>query len=134
MTKHRIGAKIINVEGRAKGPTERKKEMKNIEMSYKNYKDNWSKCKTVKGSYDAENKTIVVEIPDKIYAMSLIIPAEKVDAYRAELIASGCAGYANMMNMMQMYVNDFTGAKVEDYEHEAEDVEWMTKAIEIANS
>lgn len=35
---------------------------------------------------------------------------------------------------MTLTVRNLLQAKVEDYEHEAEDVEWMTKAIEIANS
>lgn len=49
------------------------KEQKNIEasigckevtMSYREYKEKYPKCKTKKGSYNANEKTIVVYVPE----------------------------------------------------------------------
>lgn len=39
-------------------------QQKEVKMSYKDYKNEYSYCKTVKGSYDADTKSIIVLIPD----------------------------------------------------------------------
>ena len=36
---------------------------KEIEMHYKEYKDNYANCRAKKGSYNKESKTIIVYVP-----------------------------------------------------------------------
>lgn len=36
-----------------------------VEMSYREYKEKYSNCKTKNGSYNGETKTIVVLVPNK---------------------------------------------------------------------
>ena len=36
-----------------------------VEMSYREYKENYADCKTKSGSYDKETKTIIVYVPKK---------------------------------------------------------------------
>ena len=39
------------------------KKMEEIKMAYRDYKRHYANCETVRGSYDARNKTIVVNVP-----------------------------------------------------------------------
>lgn len=105
----------------------------NITMKYGEYKNNWDHCKTVKGSYNAEDKTIVVIVPDVIHAMSEIIPAAEIESYRAELVASGHPQFADTYHICEIYADEFRGASIDEFDCSAEDAEWMKKAIKIVN-
>lgn len=106
----------------------------NVTMKYSEYKDNWSKCKTVSGSYNAADKTIVVMIPDEIYELSQIIPAAEIESYRAELIASGSPEFADTYHIVGLYADDFRGASLSDFDcATAEESVWIAKALQIVN-
>ena len=40
-----------------------KMKMEEVKMQYRDYKRNYTNCETVRGSYDASSKTIVVLVP-----------------------------------------------------------------------
>lgn len=106
----------------------------NVTMKYSEYKDNWSKCKTVSGSYNAADKTIVAIVPDEIYELGQIIPAEEVESYRAELIASGSPEFADTYHIVGLYADDFRGASLSDFDcATAEESAWIAKALQIVN-
>lgn len=106
----------------------------NVTMSYAAYKKDWSKCKTVSGSYNAADKTIVVMIPDEIYELSQIIPAAEIESYRAELIASGSPEFADTYHIVGLYADDFRGASLRDFDcATAEESAWIAKALQIVN-
>lgn len=106
----------------------------NVTMKYSEYKDNWSKCKTVSGSYNAADKTIAVMVPDEIYDLSQVIPAEEVESYRAELIASGSPEFSDTYHIVSLYVDDFRGASLGDFDcATAEESAWIAKALQIVN-
>lgn len=44
---------------------ENAKDCEEVEMSYREYKENYSECKTKRDSYNKEEKTIVVYVPKK---------------------------------------------------------------------
>ena len=106
----------------------------NVTMKYSEYKDNWSKCKTVSGSYNAAEKTIAVMIPDEIYELGQVIPAGEIDSYRAELIASGSPEFADTYHILGLYADDFRGASLSDFDcATAEESAWIAKALQIVN-
>lgn len=106
----------------------------NVTMKYSEYKDNWSKCKTVSGSYNAADKTIVAIVPDEICELSQVIPAEEVESYRAELIASGSPEFADTYHILGLYADDFRGASLSDFDcATAEESAWIAKALQIVN-
>lgn len=105
-----------------------------VTMSYAEYKKNWSKCKTVKGGYNAADKTIVVMIPDEIYELGQIIPAGEIESYRAELIASGSPEFADTYHILGLYADEFRGASISDFGcATAEESAWIAKALQIVN-
>ncbi len=106
----------------------------NVTMKYSEYKDNWSKCKTVSGSYNAADKTIVVMVPDEIYELSQVIPAAEIESYRAELIASGSPEFADTYHIVGLYADDFRGASLSDFDcATAEESAWIAKSLQIVN-
>lgn len=103
-------------------------------MNYEEYKKNWSKCRTVKGSYNAADKTIVVMIPDEIYELGQIIPAEEIESYRSELIASGSPEFSDTYHILGLYADEFRGASISDFDcATAEESAWIAKALQIVN-
>ena len=105
-----------------------------VTMQYSEYKDNWSKCRTVKDSYNAADKTIAVMVPDEIYDLGQIIPAEEIESYRAELIASGSPEFADTYHIVSLYADDFRGATIADFDcATAEESAWIAKALQIVN-
>lgn len=106
----------------------------NLTVSYAEYKKNWSKCRAVNGSYNAADKTIVVMIPDEIYELGQIIPAEEIESYRAELIASGSPEFADTYHILGLYADEFRGASLSDFAcATAEESAWIAKALQIVN-
>lgn len=106
----------------------------NVTMSYAEYKKEWDKCKTVSGSYNAADKTIVVMVPDEIYELGRVIPAEEVESYRAELIASGSPEFADTYHILGLYADDFRGATIAEFDcATAEESAWIAKALQIVN-
>ena len=105
----------------------------NITMKYAEYKDNWFKCKTVEDSYNAADKTITVIIPDEIYAMSKLIPAAEIESYRAELIAAGTTEFADTYHIIGIYMDEFRGASIDEFDCSEEDAKWISAALALAN-
>ena len=105
-----------------------------VAMKYSEYKENWSKCKTVKDSYNAADKTIAVMVPDEIYELSQVIPAEEIESYRAELVASGSPEFADTYHIISLYADDFRGATIAEFDcATAEESAWIAKALQIVN-
>lgn len=105
-----------------------------VAMKYSEYKENWSKCKTVKDSYNAADKTIAVMVPDEIYELSQVIPADEIESYRAELVASGSPEFADTYHILGLYADDFRGASLSDFDcATSEESAWIAKALQIVN-
>lgn len=103
-------------------------------MAYREYKKEWDNRKTVKGSYNAETKTVTVIIPESLWDLSQIIPASEIEAFRAELIASGNSEFADLSHITELYANDLHGASVDEFDYPEEEKHgWIAKAIEAAN-
>ena len=103
--------------------------MEQIEMKYSQYKNEWFKCKTVKGSYNGETKTIVVNVPTVCWKLHEIIPAEQVEAQRKALVDGGTPEYADTLRIMELFESDIR--HMSDEEIAACDVDWAKKAIEV---
>ena len=104
-------------------------EIMEIEMKYIQYKNEWFKCKTVKGSYNAETKTIVVNVPEVCWKLHEIIPAETVEAQRKALIDGGTPEYADTLRIMEIFADDVRHMTAD--EMAACDVDWAKKAINV---
>lgn len=104
-------------------------EIMEIEMKYSQYKNEWFKCKTVKGSYNAETKTIVVNVPEVCWKLHEIIPTETVEAQRKALIDGGTPEYADTLRIMEIFADDVRHMTAD--EMAACDVEWAKKAINV---
>lgn len=103
--------------------------MEQVEMKYSQYKNEWFKCKTVKGSYNGETKTIVVNVPSVCWKLHEIIPAETVEAQRKALIDGGTPEFANTLSIMEIFEMDIR--HMSDEEIAACDVDWAKKAIKV---
>lgn len=116
-------------KGKHDRPQAGKDYIMEIEMKYSQYKNEWFKCKTVKGSYNGETKTIVVNVPEVCWKLHEIIPVEDVEAFRKTLIETGAPEYADTLRIMEIYADDIRHMTAD--EMAACDVDWAKKAIEV---
>lgn len=100
-----------------------------VKMSYSEYKNEWDHCKTVRDSYNREDKTVDVKIPDYILQLKDVIPSDQIESYRSYLIEIDHREFANTFKILEMFAEDLHGTKVSDWEMQDE---WVEKAIDIA--
>lgn len=100
-----------------------------VKMKYAEYSNEWNRCKKVKGSYNHEDKTVEVQIPDYILQLKDVIPANEIETYRNALIENGDWEFANTFKILELFAEDLHDADISDFENQSE---WVAKAIEIS--
>ena len=82
------------------------KQIDEIEMLYSEYKNNYAECKTLSGSYDKKNKTIVVLVPTKVTEVTEVTEATEEEALTVEGIAETCNAPASAIEKMTEMSNE----------------------------
>lgn len=54
---------VLMMAGQRKATGREGKKMEEVKMQYRDYKRHYANCETVRGSYDASSKTIIVLVP-----------------------------------------------------------------------
>lgn len=105
-----------------------------VTMPYREFSDNWRRCKTVKGSYSPSQKTIDVCIPEYLYDLWQVIPTWNIEDYRQTLIDSGHPELATTQRVLEIFADSMRGKTMGDCTATSEDdVKWIKRALDIAN-
>ena len=81
-------------------------QIEEIEMLYSEYKNNYAECKTLTGSYDKKNKTIVVLVPTKVTKVTEVTEATEEEILTVEGIAETCNAPASAIEKMTEMSNE----------------------------
>lgn len=84
-------------------------QIEEIEMLYSEYKNNYAECKTLTGSYDKKNKTIVVLVPVEVEVeveVEAVAEATEEEVLTVEGIAETCNAPASAIEKMTEMSNE----------------------------